>query len=72
MELIKPLEAQGILVKRSREKLEMEIGDYIVIERDGLIIGCTAFHIMADAGSAELACLAVHNDYRNGGRGDSC
>ncbi|OAI28988.1 amino-acid N-acetyltransferase [Methylomonas koyamae] len=71
MELIKPLEAQGILVKRSREKLEMEIGDYIVIERDGLIIGCTAFHIMADAGSAELACLAVHNDYRNGGRGDS-
>lgn len=71
MELIKPLEAQGILVKRSREKLEMEIGDYIVIERDGLIIGCTAFHIMADSGSAELACLAVHNDYRNGGRGDS-
>ncbi|WNB77561.1 amino-acid N-acetyltransferase [Methylomonas koyamae] len=71
MELIKPLEAQGILVKRSREKLEMEIGDYIVIERDGLIIGCTAFHVMADAGSAELACLAVHNDYRNGGRGDS-
>ncbi|OAI12517.1 amino-acid N-acetyltransferase [Methylomonas koyamae] len=71
MELIKPLEVQGILVKRSREKLEMEIGDYIVIERDGLIIGCTAFHVMADAGSAELACLAVHNDYRNGGRGDS-
>lgn len=71
MELIKPLETQGILVKRSREKLEMEIGDYIVIERDGLIIGCTAFHVMADAGSAELACLAVHSDYRKGGRGDS-
>lgn len=71
MELIKPLEAQGILVKRSREKLEMEIGDYIVIERDGLIIGCTAFHVMPDAETAEIACLAVHADYQRGERGAS-
>ena len=71
MDLIKPLEAQGILVKRSREKLEMEVGDYIVIERDGLIIGCTAFHKMHDGNSAEIACLAVHEDYRRGARGNS-
>ncbi len=71
MELIKPLELQGVLVKRSREKLEMEINDYIVIERDGLIIGCTAFHIMADKTSAEIACLAVHVDYQKGARGNS-
>lgn len=71
MELIKPLEVQGILVKRSREKLEMEIGDYVVIERDGLIIGCTAFHIMPDGKSAEIACLAVHTDYQKGMRGNS-
>ncbi|MGZ5000509.1 MAG: amino-acid N-acetyltransferase [Methylomonas sp.] len=71
MELIKPLEMQGILVKRSREKLEMEIGDYIVIERDGLIIGCTAFHVMPEQTSAEIACLAVHDDYRRGARGNS-
>ncbi|WP_446811898.1 amino-acid N-acetyltransferase [Methylomonas sp. 2BW1-5-20] len=71
MELIKPLEQQGILVKRSREKLEMEIGDYIVIERDGLIIGCTAFHPMNDGKSAEIACLAVHADYQKGARGNS-
>ena len=70
MELIKPLEQQGILVKRSREKLEMEIGDYIVIERDGLIIGCTAFHVMQDGKNAELACLAVHPDYQKGARGN--
>lgn len=70
MELIKPLEQQGILVKRSREKLEMEIGDYIVIERDGLIIGCTAFHVMQDKQYAELACLAVHPDYRKDARGN--
>jgi len=70
MELIKPLEQQGILVKRSREKLEMEINDYIVIERDGLIIGCTAFHVMHDKRNAELACLAVHPDYQKGKRGN--
>ncbi|MFM8341305.1 MAG: amino-acid N-acetyltransferase [Methylomonas sp.] len=71
MELIKPLEAQGILVKRSREKLEMAINDYIVIERDGLIIGCTALHIIPNANSAEIACLAVHLDYQKGARGNS-
>jgi len=69
LELIKPLELQGILVKRSREKLEMEIDDYIVIERDRLIIGCTAFHCMDDGQSAEIACLAVHPDYQKNARG---
>jgi amino-acid N-acetyltransferase len=69
MELIKPLEREGILVKRSREKLEMEIGDYIVIERDGLIIACTALHVLEQGDSAEIACMAVHSDYRNGERG---
>ena len=69
MELIKPLEAEGILIKRSREKLEMEIDDYIIIERDGLIIGCTALHIITPNESAEIACLAIHNDYRRAARG---
>ncbi len=68
LELIKPLEDQGILVRRSREKLEMEIDDYIVIERDGLIIGCTALHCL-DREHAEIACLAVHHDYQKANRG---
>ena len=67
LELIKPLEGQGILAKRSREKIEMEIADYFVIERDRLIIGCTALHCFDDF--AVLACLAVHSDYRGGARG---
>ncbi len=71
LELIKPLEQQGFLVKRSREKLEMEINDYIVIERDGLIIGCTAYHLMPDKKSAEIACLAVHPDYQKSARGNN-
>lgn len=69
LELIKPLEQQGILAKRSREKIEMEIDDYLVLERDGLIIGCTALHISVTENSAVLACLAVHADYRGGARG---
>ncbi|WP_347986853.1 amino-acid N-acetyltransferase [Methylomonas sp. AM2-LC] len=71
MDLIKPLEQQGILVKRSREKLEMEISDYVVIERDGLILGCTAFHVINGDNSAEIACLAVHPDYQKGERGNT-
>lgn len=70
LELIKPLEQQGQLVKRSREKLEIEINDYSVIERDGLIIACTAFHLLSDNQSAEIACLAVRSDYQKSDRGN--
>ncbi len=70
LELLKPLEQQGILVKRSREKLEMELNDYVVIERDGLIISCTALHLLKDNLSAEIACLAVHPEYQKSARGN--
>ncbi|MEQ1527889.1 MAG: amino-acid N-acetyltransferase [Methylococcales bacterium] len=70
LELIKPLEQQGILAKRSREKIEMEIADYIVIERDGLIIGCTALHANTPGQFGAIACLAVHPDYQRSARGN--
>ncbi|HEY8157676.1 MAG TPA: amino-acid N-acetyltransferase [Methylobacter sp.] len=70
LELIKPLEQQGKLAKRSREKIEMEIADYIVIERDGLIIGCTALHPDVQGWFGTIACLAVHADYRGSSRGN--
>src|SRR5205823_15082067 len=35
--LIEPLEADGTLVKRSRELLEAEIGNFLVVEHDGVI-----------------------------------
>jgi amino-acid N-acetyltransferase len=69
IDLIRPLEQKGLLVKRSREHLEMEIGDYIVIERDGMILGCAALHGFPDAGMGELACLALHPAYQGGQRG---
>ncbi|MCM2130028.1 amino-acid N-acetyltransferase [Larsenimonas rhizosphaerae] len=68
--LLKPLEEQGVLVARSRERLEHDMGDYLVIERDGMIIGCAALHVDHGTDMAELACVVVHGSYRGGERGD--
>ncbi|CAE6949862.1 N-acetylglutamate synthase [Pseudomonas marincola] len=70
IELISPLEDQGILVRRSREVLEREIEQFSIVEREGLIIACAALYPIADSDFAELACLAVNPAYRHGGRGD--
>lgn len=69
LELITPLIQQGYLIARSVEHLEINIKDYIVIDRDGLIIGCTALHRI-DQQSALIACLAVHPDYQKATRGN--
>lgn len=71
LELITPLEQQGILVRRSRELLELEIKNFIVNERDGMIIACAAFYPFMENQAAELACLAVHEHYQKGGRGNA-
>ncbi|HFD81558.1 MAG TPA: amino-acid N-acetyltransferase [Gammaproteobacteria bacterium] len=70
LKLIAPLEQQGVLVKRSREMLEMEIDHFLVVERDGMIIACAALYPY-EGRVAELACLAVHPDYHGQGRGNS-
>lgn len=70
LELIRPLEQQGILVKRSREQLEMEINNYTIIDRDGVIIACAALNCYFEESMAEMSCVAVHPDYRNSSRGD--
>ena len=69
LQLIEPLEANGTLVPRSREQLELEIGHFLVIDKDGMIVGCIACIPDRAAGIAEIACLAVHDDYRNAGLG---
>jgi amino-acid N-acetyltransferase len=70
LSLIEPLEADGTLVKRNREMLEREITNFQVIERDGVIEGCAALYPMAQAKSAEFACLAVAPEYRDAGYGE--
>ena len=69
LKLIKPLEEASVLVRRSREQLELEINHFIVVERDGTIVACAAFYPYPEERVAELACLAVHSDYRNSNRG---
>jgi len=69
LELIAPLEADGVLTRRSREQLELEINQFTVIERDGMVIACAALFPYAE-NIAELACVAVHQNYRNQGRGE--
>lgn len=68
LELLEPLEQEGVLVRRSRELLEREISRFYVVEKDGTIIACAALYPFEDQ-MAELACVATHRDYRNLGRG---
>ncbi|WP_282248744.1 amino-acid N-acetyltransferase [Vibrio campbellii] len=69
LDLIRPLEEQGVLVRRSREQLEQEINKFTIIEKDGLIIGCAALYPYIEEQKAEMACVAIHPDYRDGNRG---
>ncbi|CAH1571717.1 amino-acid N-acetyltransferase [Vibrio rotiferianus] len=69
LDLIRPLEEQGVLVRRSREQLEQEISKFTIIEKDGLIIGCAALYPYIEERKAEMACVAIHPDYRDGNRG---
>ncbi len=71
LDLIRPLEEEGILVRRSRELLEIEIERFIVVERDGTIIACAALYPFAAERLGELGCVAVHPDYRNRSRADA-
>jgi amino-acid N-acetyltransferase len=71
LELIEPLEKQGILVKRSRELLENEIEHFQIVERDGMVIGCAALYPFTAENMGELACLVSHPKYRRNARADN-
>lgn len=70
LELIEPMEADGVLVRRSRELLETEIEHFTLIERDERVIACAALYPFSEQHSGELACVTVHPDFRQGQRGD--
>ncbi len=70
LRLIEPLEAEGILVKRGRARLEQEIGRFVVLEPDKVIVGCAALYPFKDERAGELACLVVDADFRNVGAGE--
>lgn len=70
LELIRPLEQSGVLVPRSLEHIETEIEHFMVMRRDGAIIGCGYLKSFPEDGMAELGCLATDPHYRREGRGD--
>ena len=69
LELIAPLEESGTLVRRSREQLELEIGNFSVVTKDGSVIACAALYPYRAEKIAEVACVAVHPDYAGERRG---
>jgi len=71
IQLLRPLEEEGILVRRSRELLEREIARFEVLEHDHRIVGCAALYPFPNEASAELACLAVDVQCRDRGYGEA-
>jgi amino-acid N-acetyltransferase len=53
LSVIEPLENDGVLVRRSRERLEQEIEQFFVDELDGRIVGCVALYPFSDTKARE-------------------
>lgn len=70
IELIAPLQTNGTLVTRSREDLELDIENFVVSERDGMVVACAAIYLEPESATAEFACVVTHPDYRGEGRAD--
>ena len=68
LKLIRPLEQAGTLVQRSRELLETEVTNFKVVSLEGMLIACAALYPMENQ-SGEIACIAIHPDYRKQGLG---
>ena len=66
VEMIRPLEESGILVRRPRDRLEAEIDHFLVAAIESSVIGCCALYPYDDA--VELACVAVHPSFREAER----
>lgn len=71
LELIEPLEREGVLVARSHELLENDIEQFVVAERDGMIVACAALYPYLAERQGEVACVAVHPAYQKAARGDA-
>jgi amino-acid N-acetyltransferase len=70
LQLIEPLEADGTLVKRGRELIEREIGNFSVIEHDNVIFGCAALYPFPAEKMAEVACMIVKPEVQGQGDGE--
>ncbi len=70
LQLIEPLETEGVLVKRSRTEIERDIASYTVLEHDGVIFGCAALYPYPDERTGEMAALTVSPSAQGQGDGE--
>lgn len=68
--LIEPFENDGTLVRRGRTEIERDIGNYTVIEHDGVIFGCVALYPYPEARTGEMAALTVSPHVQSQGDGE--
>ena len=69
LQLIEPLEEEGILVARGRDVIERDITHFSVIEHDRVLFGCAALFPFSN-GVGELSCLAVDPQAQESGDGE--
>ncbi|MEN9295269.1 MAG: hypothetical protein RIS03_963 [Pseudomonadota bacterium] len=69
LQLIEPLEEEGILVARGRDVIERDIMHFSVIEHDRVLFGCAALFPYPN-GIGELSCLAVDPESQGAGDGE--
>jgi amino-acid N-acetyltransferase len=70
LQLIEPFEKDGTLVKRSRTEIERDVGNYTILEHDGVIFACAALYPYPEAKTAEMAALTVSPDVQGQGDGE--
>ncbi len=70
LKLIEPFEKDGTLVKRSRTEIERDVGNYTILEHDGVIFACAALYPYPEERTAEMAALTVSPDSQGQGDGE--
>ncbi len=70
LQLIEPFEKDGTLVKRDRTEIERDIGNYTILEHDGVIFACAALYPYPESRTAEMAALTVSPESQGQGDGE--
>jgi amino-acid N-acetyltransferase len=70
LQLIEPFERDGTLVKRGRTEIERDIGNYTILEHDGVIFACAALYPYPEARTAEMAAVTVSPQSQGQGDGE--
>ncbi|WP_028601331.1 amino-acid N-acetyltransferase [Ottowia thiooxydans] len=70
LQLIEPFEKDGTLVKRSRTEIERDVGNYSIVEHDGVLFACAALYPYPEAKTGEMAALTVSPQSQGQGDGE--